>query len=166
MTRTLGCFVLPHLHVHRGNDEHGLVGGEDQRGSKVISDAGAHLGHQVCRRGTDDDQVGFAGKLDMADLGLVLEVPQRGEDLVAGQRGQRHGRDELRPALGQDAFTAAPGLGNKAHEFTALVGGNTTTHHKQDAGIGRVFLPFLHVDLLLQHRITITLNSPSVPDGK
>jgi hypothetical protein len=42
-----GRGVLPHLDVHRRDHEHRLVGGENQRGAEIVSDAGRHLGHQV-----------------------------------------------------------------------------------------------------------------------
>jgi hypothetical protein len=69
----------------------------------------------------------------MADLDLVLEVPERGMDLVLGQRGEAHRRDELRPAFGQHASDVAAALLDQAHELARLVGGDAAADDQQDA---------------------------------
>ena len=57
--------------------------------------AAGHLGQQIGRGRRDDDQVGLARQPDVADLALVVEIEQVGEDAVAGQRADRQRRDEL-----------------------------------------------------------------------
>ena len=124
--------VLPHPHVHCRNREHRLVGREDKRGAEIIGDARGHLGEQVRGGRADDDQVGLAAELDVPDLGLVLQVPQRGMDLVLGERREAHRRDELRPAVGQHASDLAAALADQPNELARLVGGNTAAHDEQD----------------------------------
>ena len=71
----LGRGVLPHPDVHRGRDNHRLVGSEQQGRRKIVRHSRRHFGEQVGRRRTDQDEVGGAAELDMADLNLVLQLP-------------------------------------------------------------------------------------------
>ncbi len=77
----------------------------------------------------------------MADLGLVLEVPQRGMDLITGQGGKAHRRNELCATIGQHAGDIGPALADETHQFARLVGGNATSHHQQDARVSHVVVP-------------------------
>ena len=124
--------MMPHAHVHRRHGKHRLVGGEDQRGGEIIGDAGGHLGHQVRRGGADDYQIGRTAELDMADLRLVLQIPQRGVDLTAGKRGKAHRRDELRAAFRQHARDLRPALADETDKLARLVGGDAAADDQQD----------------------------------
>ena len=125
-------FVLPHAHVHSGHGHHRLVGRKDQRGRKIVGNAGRHLGEHVGSGRADDDQVGLAAQLDVAHLGLVLEVPQRGIDLVLAERGERHGGDELLPAFRHHAGHLAAALADQAHQLARLVGRDAAADDQQD----------------------------------
>jgi hypothetical protein len=125
--------VLPHAHVHRGHGEDRLVGGEKQRGGKVIGNAAGHARHEVCRGGADDDEIGLARELDVAHLDLVLEVPQRGVDGVLAQGCQCHGGNEVRAAIGQDTSDVRAFLAQQADEFARLVGRDAATDDEEDA---------------------------------
>ncbi len=114
---TLGGFVLPHAHIHGRHTKHRLVRRQNQRGAKIISNAGRHLGHQVCCGGANHHKIRLAAKLDMANLSFVLQIPQAGMDLVARECCQRHRRDELRAAIGEHAGDIAPTPADKAHQF-------------------------------------------------
>ncbi len=131
--------VLPHAHVHRGHREHRRVGREQQRGGKVVGVPRRHLGDEVGGGGRNDDQVGLARQLDMSHLDLILEVPERGEDLVFGQGGERHRRDEMRSALGQDAAHAHPRLADQPDELARLVSGNPAADDQEDVSIGHQY---------------------------
>ena len=61
-------------------------------------------------------------QLDMADLDLVLELPQRGVDLAFGQRAEAHRGDEMLAALGQHRRDLVPGLLEQPHQLERLVG--------------------------------------------
>jgi hypothetical protein len=125
--------MLPHPHVHRRGGEDGLVGGEQQSGCQIVGDAGGHLGHQIGGGGCDHDEIGFAAELDMAHLGLVLQVPQGRVDLTLGERGQSHRHDEMLAALGQHAFHADPRLAAQADQLASLIGRDAAADDEQDA---------------------------------
>ena len=74
--------VLPHPHIHGRHGDHRLVGGKDQRRRQIIGNPARHLGEQIGRRRAHHHQIGLAAQLDMAHLGLVLEVEQVGVDLI------------------------------------------------------------------------------------
>ena len=57
----------------------------------------------------------------MADLDLVLELPQRAVDLAFGQRAEAHRGDEMLAALGQHRRHLVPGLLEQAHQLERLV---------------------------------------------
>ena len=85
-----------------------------------------------------------AAELDMADLDFVLEIPQRGVDLVARKRGQAHRGDELRAAVGQHARDVAAALADQAHELARLVGGDSAAHDQQDTRRNHVAVLYSH----------------------
>ena len=125
--------VPPHAHVHRRDRHDRLVGREEQRGREVVGDARRHLGEQVRGRRAHDHQVGLAAEPDMAHLGLVLEIPQRGIDRVLAQRGERHRGDELLPALGHHASHRTARLADQPDELARLVRRDAAADHEQDA---------------------------------
>ena len=98
--------VLPHAHIHGGNHQHRLVGGEQGGGGKVVGKAVGGLGHEVGGGGADDDKIGRARQLDMPHLGLVGEIEEFLENLLAGEGGHRQRRHELGARLGEDRARA------------------------------------------------------------
>ena len=129
----LGRLVLPHAHIHCGHDHYRLVGRKDQRGCEVIRDACCHLGHQIRRCRAHHHQIRLAAELDMAHLGLVLEIPQRGVDRVLTQRGERHGGDKLLSAFCHDAGNIAAALADQPHQLARFVGRDAAAHYQQYA---------------------------------
>jgi hypothetical protein len=91
-----------------------------------------HLGQHVRRRRADDHQIGLPRKLDVPHLHLVPEIPERGVDGIFAERGERHGGDELRPAIGEHACDLAARLADQADKLARFVGGNAAAHHQQD----------------------------------
>jgi hypothetical protein len=81
--------VLPHPHIHRRRDQHGLVGGQQQRRSQIVGMAGGHLRHQIGGGGRDDHQIGGAAEFDVTHLGLVGQIEQIAIDLAPGQGRDR-----------------------------------------------------------------------------
>jgi hypothetical protein len=125
--------MLPHADVHRRRGEHRLVGGEQQGGGEVVGDAGRHLREEVGGGRADQDQVGGAAELDMAHLRLVLEVPQRGVDRAFGQRGEGHGRDEMRAAGGQHGRDLMAVAAGEADQLGRLERRDAAADDEQDA---------------------------------
>ena len=71
--------------------------------ARSVASPPRHLGENVRRRRHDDDEVRLARQADVAHFRLVGEREQIRVDLLAGERGHRERRDELRPALREDA---------------------------------------------------------------
>ena len=74
----------PHARVHGGRHQHRLVGGHQHAGGEIVGMAAGHLGQQVGGGRRHHDQVGLARQADVADLALVVEVEQLGEDALVG----------------------------------------------------------------------------------
>ena len=72
-------------------------------------------------------------ELDMADLDLVLEVPQRGVDRAFGERAEAHRGDEMLAALGQHRRDRMAGLLEQAHQLERLVGRDPAADDEEDA---------------------------------
>jgi hypothetical protein len=87
--------MLPHARVHGRRHQHRLVGGHQHCGRQIIGMTTGHLGEQVGGGRRDHDQIGFARQADVADLALVVEIEQLGEDAVVAERADRQRRDEL-----------------------------------------------------------------------
>ena len=76
--------MLPHPDVHRGGDQHRLVGREQQRGREVVGDPRRHLRQQIRGRRSDERPRRRRGDSWICPISaLVLEVPQRGVDLLS-----------------------------------------------------------------------------------
>ena len=112
-----GRLVLPHFHIHGGHGHDRLIGGEQHGCGQIVGNARSHFRQHIGRGRAHDDQIGIARQLDMTDFSLVLEIPQSGVHLIAGQRCKRHRRDELRPALGQHAGHIGPAAPDQAHQL-------------------------------------------------
>ena len=128
----LGRVVFPHLHIHRRNGQHRLVGSEDQRSRQIVGNARRHFRQHIGGGGAYDHQVGLAAELDMAHLDLVLEIEQRGIDLVLAQRGERHRGDELLAAFGQHTGHLAARLADQADKLARLVGRDAPADDEQN----------------------------------
>ncbi len=98
----LRCRVLPHHGVHGWGDQHGLVGGEQRGGSKIVGDAMGQLGDQIGARRRDDHEIGLPRQADMAHLAFIGEREEFLIDPVLAEGRNRQRRDELGPAFGQD----------------------------------------------------------------
>jgi hypothetical protein len=112
-----GRRVQPHLHVHRRRDHHRLVGRQQEGGREIIGHARGHLCEQVGRGRADQHEIGRARQLDVADLDLILELPQRGVDLGFGQRAEAHRGDEMLAAPGEHGFDLMPRFLQQPHQF-------------------------------------------------
>ena len=67
---------FPHAHVHgRGGKNRGY-GGQKAGGGQIVGQPVGHARQDIGGCRGDDDQIGRAGKLDMADLGLAREIEQ------------------------------------------------------------------------------------------
>ena len=64
----------------------GLSVASSTRGGEVVGMAAGHLGQQVGGGRRHHDQVGLARQPDVADLALVVEIEQVGEDALVGER--------------------------------------------------------------------------------
>ncbi len=124
--------MIPHAHVHRGHGDHRLVGRQQQRGRQIVGDPRRHLRHQVGARGANHHQIRLAAQLDVAHLGLVLKIPQRGIDRLFGQRRQRHRCHELLPALGHDAGHLAAALADQPHQLARFIRRDAAADDQQD----------------------------------
>ncbi len=101
---------------------------------EVVGVAARHLGQQVGGGRRHHDQVGLAREADVADLALVVEVEQLGEDALVGQRAHRQRRDELLRRPGHDRAHADARLAQAADQLQALVGGDAAADDQHDAG--------------------------------
>ena len=128
----LGRRMLPHPNIHCGHGQHRFVGRKDQRGRQIVGDACGHLRQQVGSGGAHHDEVRFAAELDMPHLDLVLEIEQRGIDLVLAQSGKRHRGNELLAAIGQHTGYLPTRLADQAHELARFVGGDAPADNEQD----------------------------------
>ncbi len=137
--------MLPHADIHRGRDEHLLVGREQHGGGEIAGETMRHLGEEVGGRRRHDDQIGFARKADMPDLGLVLQVEQIGEGFFLGEHRERKRRDEFGAGACQDRAHRRAPLLQAAHELEALIGGDAAADDQQDALAlhSRLLQPFL-----------------------
>ena len=113
-----------------------FVRGSRARRGEVVGDPCRHLREQVGRRRADHDQIGLAAELDMAHLGLVLQIPQRGIDRAFRQGRKAHRGDEMGAARGQDGGHRMAGLARQADQLGGLVGGNATADDEEDAAHG------------------------------
>ena len=125
--------MFPHLHVHGRNSKDRFIGGEDERGRKIIGNAGRHLGKQVRCGRANDHEIGFATELDMAHFHLLLEVEKRCINLALTKSGQRHRRNELLAALRQYTGDGAASLADQADELAGFVSCNAATDDEQDS---------------------------------
>ncbi len=125
--------MLPHADIHRGRNEHLLVGREQHGGGEIAGQALRHLGEEVGGRRRHHDQVGLARKTDMPDLGFVLQIEQIGEGFFLGEHGERKRRDEFGAGACQDGAHGSAPLLQAAHELEALIGGDAAADDQQDA---------------------------------
>jgi len=96
--------VSPHVGVHRGGDQQGGLAGQGtgyQR-DDVASQAVGEFGDQVGCRGGDDHQFAPAGDADVLAVGVVVTLPDAGEDRLAGQGLEGQRADEMRGGVGHE----------------------------------------------------------------
>jgi hypothetical protein len=99
----------PTSHVHRGRDQHALVGRHQQRRGQIIVPAVGHLRHQVGGGRRHDHQIGGAAQLDMAHLRLVGQVEEIAIDLLPASADTDSGVTNSSPArVSTGHVTSAP----------------------------------------------------------
>ena len=141
--------VLVHVVVHRGRDDDRAGRGERGAGEQVVGQAVGELGHRVGARRRDDEDVGVADQLEVADRVVVgrrlvgeraarrVALELVGQDRRAGQPGERRGADERWLAGRLDDAHRVAGLGGQAHQLERLVGGDPAADAEEDARHGR-----------------------------
>ena len=129
-----GRGVLPHLGVHRRDEDDRAPGGEQGVGQQVVGHAVRGLGHQVGRRRRDHDQVGGLPDPDVRHL--VHVVPHLGGDGLAGQRGPRGGADEPQRRGGRDDGHVVTGLGEPPQQLAGLVRRDASGDPEDDGSQG------------------------------
>ena len=125
--------MLPHPHVHRGRDQHALVGRKQKGRGKVVADPRRHLGHEVGRRRRHHHQIGLAREADMPHLGLGRGVEEVGLAPPARECRERERGHERRPRRGQDGRHRAPRPGDEPHEVGRLEGRDAAPDDQKDA---------------------------------
>ena len=93
-----------------------------------------HLGHEVGAGRRHHDEVGLARQADMAHLGFVGQGEQLLIHLLAADRGEGEGRDEFRPAAGQDHAERQAAVAPAPDQLQRLVGGDAAGNDEEDAG--------------------------------
>jgi hypothetical protein len=135
-TRTQDCdigaggWMLPHLGVHRGREEHRAPGGEQCVREQIVGQALRGLGEQVGGGRCDDDEVGLAAEADVRHL--VGAGPDVGADRLAGQRRPGGLADECERRRGGHDPHPVPRLGQQSQQLTGLVGGDPARHAEDD----------------------------------
>jgi hypothetical protein len=127
----LGRGMGPHQGVHRGRDQHRLVGRQQGRGGKIVGQPMGQLGQEVGAGGGHHDQIGFPRQADMAHLALVGEGEELLIDLALAEGRHRQRGHELRPALGQDGAHRNAPLAQPSDQLQALIGGDAAGDHEQ-----------------------------------
>ena len=101
--------------------------------------AAGHLGDEVCGGRRHHDQVGLARQADVADLALVVEIEQLGEDALVGERADRKRSDELLRGPGHHGAHGDAALAQATDQIEALVGGDAAADDQNDAPCGYCF---------------------------
>ena len=105
-------WVVPHIHVHRGSHQDRRLCGQ------------VHCGEEVVGLADVLNAIFFACGLTAAIDGARV-VPEAGDDLVAGQRGEGEGLDKPGGRRGHDHVDFKGLALQGAHQFRRLVGGNS-----------------------------------------
>ena len=90
-----------------------------------------HLGEQVGSGRRHHDQIGLARQADVADLALVVEIEQLGEDAIVAERADRERRDELLRRPGHHHAHGDAALAQPPDQVEALVGGDAAADDQQ-----------------------------------
>ena len=126
----LGGGMVPHVHVHRGSDQHRRIGGQVHGGQKIVGDAVRKFGQDVGGGRRDHQRLGPLRLADVLDGGIVGAfggaglIPQAGDDLVAGERGKGERLHKLRGRLGHHHVHFERLALQFAHQFRRLVRGD------------------------------------------
>ena len=124
--------MFPHPHVHRGGDQHALVGGQKQRRGQVVRQPVRHLAQKVGGGGCHDHEVGIAAEFDMPHLGLVRQAEEVSIDLFGRQSRGRQRRHELLPRAGDDRHHACPTLTQNTDQRQRLERPDTAADDKKN----------------------------------
>ena len=93
--------------------------------------AAGHFRHQVGCRRRDDNEIGIAGKPNMADIEFALWIEQIGVNVFAGERACGQRRDEMLRGGGEDAAHVNAVVLQAANEIERFVGGNAAADDEQ-----------------------------------
>ncbi len=100
--------------------------------------APCHLGEQVGGGGRDDQQIGFAGQADVADLTLVVEIEQVGKHALVAERSDRQRRHELLGGFCHDGSNRYPAFPQAPDQVEAFVCGDAAADDEDDTPAGDV----------------------------
>jgi hypothetical protein len=138
--------VLVHVVVHRRGDEDRARRGERRAREEVVGQAVGELGDRVRARRGDQEDVGVADELEMAERVVVgwhlvgeraarrVALELAGQDRRAAERRERRRADEPLRGLGlHDAHRVAR-LRREADDLERLVGGDPAADADQDPG--------------------------------
>ena len=126
--------VVPHVHVHRGGDEHRTGEGEGGGRQRIIRDPLCKLRDHVGGAGCDHEDIGFVRVLDVETRAVLAERPGVGENggLREGLEGERS--DELGRGPGHHDPDTVARLIEKPQDLTGFVGSDSTRDAEEDAG--------------------------------
>ncbi len=82
------------MRLHRGRDQQWRSGGERDGGEQIVGEAMREAGDGVGCGWRNQQQVGFAAKLDMARRSLAGWLPEVRLDGTLAERGERKRADE------------------------------------------------------------------------
>ena len=111
------------MNVHGRRDDQRRRARERGRGQQIVGDPVGDLRHDICRAGSDQEQIGLLGQRDMVDrIGGIVEQSDR--DRLVRERAERERIDEMRGVLGHDDLHAQAAFLQSADDLGGLVRGD------------------------------------------
>ena len=128
--------MLPHIHVHRGRDDHGSFRGEIKRGEKIVGDAVREFSEDVRGGRRNEQQINALRDGDMLDR--AFDIGRRGigraehvrDDFLSGERGKRERGDKLLRGARHHHLHVELFLLQTAHQFGGFIRRNSTSDPK------------------------------------
>src|SRR5262245_7306185 len=126
--------MLPHAGVHGWSEQHGFLARqrEQHRQEQLVGNSVRQPTNEVERRRRHHDDVCPAADRDVLDRRRLARAPRAVASALAGGRGKRERRHELRGGAGQHRDHAVAGAHQLADEVARLVGGNAAGDADQD----------------------------------
>ena len=124
------------MNVHGRRDDQRRRARERGRGQQIVGDPVGDLRHDICRAGSDQEQIGLLGQRDMVDrIGGIVEQSDRlgrghaavidiPRDQLVRERAERERIDEMRGVLGHDDLHAQAAFLQCADDLGGLVRGD------------------------------------------